>query len=378
MNFKNIIRVIIASLCLKFAYLVFAFLILGNTSIFSVKDYSNIIHRNDTGWFEKIATSWYPKVTEKKDLGYNNGLDFKQSEWAFFPLYPGLNRITMKWLDIDFRLSGFFWSILFSTLSFIGFYVFCELYFNDPKKAFYCSLLFLLFPFHYYYSMMYSEAVFFTFLIYSFIAIHVRRHLLLFLLMIPLVLVRPNGIIVIIPLYIYFLERNSIISKKHINFGLLFSNKNILQTFLFLSGPIAFLLYCVYQKYMTGFYFAFSIAQVGWYKEFMFPLFSLFRGSNIITQFNSYYTVTAILLSIIIWRKLPLSLNIFIWISLLLPLCAGSVTSMPRYIALIFPFMIIIGDWLYPYRYKFYFSGIFFSLQLCVFYYWLTWSPFSY
>jgi len=378
MNVKNIIKVVIASIILKIAYLVFAFFVIGNSSVFSADGYRGMIHRNDTGWFEKIATNWYPTITDKKDLGYNNGPDFKQSEWAFFPLYPELNRITMKWLNIDFRMSAFFWSLLFSTLSFIGFYLFCELYLNDSKRAFYYSLVFLLLPFHYYLSMMYTEALFFTFLIYSFIAIYFRKYWLLSLLIVPLALVRPNGIIVLIPLYLYFLERNGIISKKHIDFRSLFSIKNILQSLFFLSGPIAFLLYCLYQMKMTGFFFAFSIAQVGWYREFMFPLFSLFRGSDFITQFNSFYTVGAILLSLVIWRKFPLSLNVYIWISLLLPLCSGSVTSMPRFISLIFPFSIIVGYWLYSVRFKFYYLGIIFSLQLLVFYYWLTWSPFSF
>lgn len=378
MNNKNIITLIIASLIVKMAYMVFAYFALSNSSLLSVDGYSKMIHRNDSGWYEKISTNWYPTVTEKKELGYHNGFEFKQSEWAFFPLYPGLNRVTMKWLNIDFNFSGFLWSLILSTLSFMGFYIFCELYLSDSKKAFYYSLVFLLFPFHYYFSMIYTEALFFTLLIFSFISIYYRKYVILSLLIVPLVLVRPNGIFTLIPLYLFFLERNGIISTKHINISELFNRKIVLQSLFFISGPITFLLYCVYQKHMTGYYFAFSIAQAGWYKEFMFPLLSFFRRSDFASQFNSVYTIVLILISIFNWRKFPLSLNIFIWTSILLPLCSGSTISMQRYIAIIFPITIMISSWFYLTRFKYYILGALFSLQLFVFYYWLIWNPFSY
>lgn len=378
MNYKNILRIVIISIIVKVLYIAFSIFAQGDSSALSMRGYCNTINRNDTGWYEKIASNWYPTITDKKDLGYNNGPEFKQSEWAFFPLYPGLIRITMKWLNIDFSLSALIWSLILSTLAFIGFYLFCEIYLNDSKKAFYCSLVFLLFPFHYYYSMMYTEALFFTLLIFSFISIHYQRSLALSVLIIPLVLVRPNGIFALIPLYLYFLERNSIVSKWKINFSALFSKRVVLQSLLFLTGPIAFLLYCAYQKHMTGYYFAFSIAQAGWYKEFMFPLLSLFRRSDFTSQFNSIYTIVVIIIAFLSWKKLPLSLNIFIWINILLPLCSGSTISMQRYIAIIFPLTIIVSLWFYDMKYRYFMLGILFSLQLFVFYYWLTWSPFSY
>jgi hypothetical protein len=64
---------------------------------------------------------------------------------------------------------------------------------------------------------------------------------------------------------------------------------------------------------MTGYYFAFSIAQAGWYREFMFPLFAFFRRGDFATQFNSVYTILVIILSAMIWKKLPLSMNLLAW-----------------------------------------------------------------
>lgn len=374
MNFK---RIIILSLLLKLAYLVFAVIILREASSFTLAGYCDMIQRNDSGWYEIIATNGYPEISEKSELGYNNGAEFKQSEWAFFPFYPLMIRGLMNISGLGFALYGLIWSLIFSTLAIIGFHKFVQLYVEDQNRAYYFTLLFLFFPFHYYFSMMYTEAVYFTFLIFSFLSIYKNRLLYLPVLIIPLVLVRPNGIVGLIPLYLFFLERNKILVKYSFNLKALFSRGIILKSLLFVTGPLAFLAFSLYQKQMTGYYFAFSIAQQGWYREFMLPFMAFFRRGDFTTQFNSVYTIVFILMAILGWKKFPLSLNVLIWTGLLLPLCSGSVTSMPRFISVIFPFTILIGAWLFNTKYKYYFLEGFAALQFWVFYYWLTGHPFS-
>ncbi len=374
----NTYKLLLASFLIKLSYLIISFIIFQNASVLSVRGYSNIIKRNDSGWYEKIALSGYGPVSDKIDLGYSHGPDIKQSEWAFFPLYPLLIHACMKLFNIGFDISGLILSLVFASAALIGFYFFCKSYFINSAMAYYCCVLFLVFPFHYYYSMMYTEALFFTFLIFTFLSIHFGKLIFIPFLIIPLVLVRPFGIVAIIPIYFYLLERNQIISGYKFDLNLLIGQKNILQSLLFLPGLIAFAIYCIYQKRMTGYYFAFSIAQAGWHKEFMFPLLSFFRSGDFATQFNSYYTIGFILLSIVIWKKVPFSFNLFIWTSLLLPLCSGSVISMHRYISVIFPFTFIIGEWLYFKKYRYFILLVLFSLQILVFYYWLIGNPLSY
>jgi hypothetical protein len=374
----NITKLLILSFAVKISYLIFAWLIAGNSSILSVNGYSSIIQRNDSGWYEKIATGWYPRITDKTELGYSNGADFRQSEWAFFPFYPAMNRISIKLLKMDFDTSGLIISILFSTLAFAGFFLFCKLYLKEAGPAFYCSLVFLLFPFHYYFSMMLTEAVYFFFLIFSFISIHQRKYLVIPLLVVPLVLVRPNGILCLVPLFIYFMEREDILNGKHLRSGMLLTRGKFLPALLLLSGPAAFIAFGFYQKHMTGHFFAFSIAQAGWYRGFMLPFLAFFRRGDFATQFNSVYSILVIILAALSWKRFPLSLNLFVWISLLVPLCSGSVTSMPRFISVIFPLSMIIGQWLYVTKLKYYILGLLFFLQLFVFYFWLTGDTFSF
>jgi hypothetical protein len=129
---------------------------------------------------------------------------------------------------------------------------------------------------------------------------------------------------------------------------------------------------------MTNEYFAFSIAQAGWYRRFMFPLLAFFRQGNFPTQFNSFYGIAAIIIAVFAWKRFPLSLNMLIWISLILPLSSGSVNSLPRFISIIFPLTIFIGSWLYKSRGRNWILTGLFGLQMITFYFWLISDPFSY
>ena len=187
-------------------------------------------------------------------------------------MYPGLNAVTSKIFNVSFDTSALIWSILFSLLSILGIYWFGLIFFKDQLLAFFSTLTIFCFPFSFYYSMFYTEAVFMTFTIFSFICIHYKRQFFLSLLLIPLTLVRPNGIIILIPLYLYFLEQEKIIQHFKIDWKRLLNKKNIIQSLFFISAPITFFAYAFYQYEMTGYPFAFSIAQSGWYKELTFPL----------------------------------------------------------------------------------------------------------
>jgi hypothetical protein len=370
-SLKCILIIIIVSIGIKATYSLTLYFVKDNHNAFSFHEYKNMIARNDTGWYKKIADNWYPKVNEIKELGFVSDKELIQSPWAFFPLYPAINRVMMKVFNVPFLNSATYWSIIFSTLAFIGFFIFCHNYLKDAKKALFCTLLFMVFPTHYYFSMMYTEAPFFTFLIFSFIAIQTRKFYWVPLLLIPLVLLRSYGVIALIPLYLYYLETENMLSWKKIDFKKIFSKGNIGRSMIFITGPLTFIAYLLYQKYMTGEYFAFSIAQVGWYKEFTWPHRAIFRLNDMNSTVNRYITLLAMVYALWIARKLPLSLNILIWTSLLLPLTAGSTQSMGRYISIIYPFTLMLGLSIYRYKIRYPALVILLGLQLYLFSFWI-------
>lgn len=376
--YRHIAGIIFLSFMVKIAYLLFAMMVTGTEADFSVQSYNKLIQRNDSGWYEIIAENGYPEIPAGSVAETQLGSHDKQSEWAFFPFYPAINRLFILWFNTDFSITGLIYSILFSLLAFTGFYMFATAQTGSRNQAYWLTLVLILFPFHYYFSMMYTEAIFLAFLIFSFIAIYKQKIHYIPFLVIPLVLVRPNGIIALIPLYLYFLERNQVLIKYSFRWKALLSREIFVKSLSFLTGPLVFILYGIYQQKMTGYFFAAGVAQAGWYRQFMLPFFSFFRRGDFVTQFNSWYTILFIILGIFSWRKLPLSLNLLIWTGLLVPLFSGSVTSMPRFISVIFPFTLIIGNWIYRLKFRTIILSFLFLAQLLAFYFWLTGHPFSY
>lgn len=377
MNRRHILILLVFSLAIKAIYLLFSIAVDGNEKPL-YKQYINIVKKNDAYWYKGIASKGYPRVYTKRDLGYSEGADFKQSAWAFFPFYPALNAFTVKITGLNYDLSALIWSIFFSAFSILGFYWLANDFYKDESMALFSALMMFSFPFSFYYSMFYTEALYLTFTVYSFLAISNKRLIVLSILLIPLTLVRPNGVIILVPLYIYFLEQNGVLEKFKPNWKLLFGRRNLTQSVAFISSPLAFLCYGLYQFEMTGYFFAFSIAQDGWYREFMFPILSFFRRGDLATQFNSIFTIVVIIYAFWNRKKLPFSYNFLVLISLLLPLCSGSVTSMSRFVSVIFPIFIILSAFIYKSKYKYVWFSFVLMLQIFTFYSWLINHSISY
>ena len=130
MKLKHIVLLVLFTLGIKLAYLVFSIVINGSNPSLTVQ-YFDCVKKNDSHWYQKIATKGYPKITNKRDLGFSEGPNYKQSEWAFFPLYPKLIASTSQFFNVTFDYSALIWSVLFSILSILGIYWFGCIFFKD-------------------------------------------------------------------------------------------------------------------------------------------------------------------------------------------------------------------------------------------------------
>lgn len=374
---RNILSVAIG---IKLLYVVFALLV----SHFIVELYvafnlDSIIFafkRNDSWWYEKIVNGWYPKVSDIRELGEcSDNPEFSQSPWAFFPFYPALLRGVKTVLGITFEQSAFIVSIIFSLAGFLGFYKLSNLHFKNSSQATTGTILLILVPFHLFFSTFYTEALFLAFVTWAFVFIKTKRYVFLPLVLIPLALLRPNGIVVTLPLFLYYLEETNILQKFSIELKEV-SWKKVLNALYLTAIPMAFGFYCWYQYEMTGFWKAFAIAQNGWCRFFGFPLFSLFRETDLGAIVNSIYVVLAMLFSILIWKKIPISFSVFVWLNILLPL-STSVTSMPRYISVIFPIWIMAGHYLHQSKWKKIILWSLVPFHLAFFFLWVKGSYFT-
>lgn len=371
---NHLIKILAITLAMKAIYLIsfYAFdKATGNTiDRFSFDGICQTYKQADSYWYQKIAENGYRTIPTGQ-LGYSNAENYLQTEWAFFPMYPMLIKALML-TSLSFDASALIISLLFSFLAFSIFYLFVKDTFNE-KVAILSTIILIVFPFNYYFSMFYSESIFLFFILFCFWSVKNKKYFLLSIGYVFLCLLRPNGIIIALPLYIFLLEQLNSLSWKNFFLGL--TKKN---TLYFYPGIICFIIWCCYQYHKTGNYFAFSEAQAGWYREFMFPLLSLFRKGNWQTQVLSYYSIVIILSCIFIYKKLPLSLNVFVWISILLPLCSGSVLSMQRFMSVAFPYYFLISQWNFIKKHPAITIFSLLSTQIFLFYLWYKNDFFSF
>ena len=372
-------RIILIAVLIKLSYIVYSVGIIhffpgqvGNNYNNEGRHFINFVFRkNDGGWYKGIAENGYPKLDI--DSLYKEDSNSKyQTPYSFFPLFPAAIRAGMSVFSLDFEASGFIFSTLFSFIAFILVYRFIKRL-KGETIAYHAVILLMIFPFHFFFSVMYTEGLFLLLLIACFLAIMDKRWWLLGVCSFLMVLERPNGITMAPPLFLFYLEENNLTGKGRTKLATLKDIKEKLGPLLvFMAMPLALALYCMFLKERTGDYFAFLTAQKGWNKHTMFPLNALFRNGSWQYQFNSFYFIICMLITIFISKKIRFSLLIYVWLGLLLPATAGSLVSIPRYISLLFPFMMIAAEYVWVGHRKYIILPLLFVLQLITFYFWLS------
>jgi Gpi18-like mannosyltransferase len=172
-----------------------------------------VFHRHDSGWYEKIATEGHHRIS-RDDLG-PNAKGWQQSYYGFLPFYPWVTGLVMRLTGLSFNIAAFLESIVFSLLMLSLFYRFCRHRFGEGPEAYQSTLLLLVFPFHFYFSVFYTEALFLFLLLGAFVCITERRWLLLGLCCSCMALTRPTGLFMTLPLALYFTESHITSGNRH-------------------------------------------------------------------------------------------------------------------------------------------------------------------
>jgi hypothetical protein len=130
---------------------------------------------------------------------------------------------------------------------------------------------------------------------------------------------------------------------------------------------------------MTGDFFALKTAQIGWCRWTTAPWQPLLGSDSWQDYVKILYFLIFTGIAIIFIRKLPLSLNLLIWISLLAPLFYNTITQ-PRYIAVIFVFFMLLGTTMQKFRnrWNIVIVIILFLIQLWTFSFWLVTDELSF
>ncbi len=263
---------------------------------------------------------------------------------AFYPLFPFIIKVFRPLFFGNTLISGLFLSNIFSIIGLIFFYLFVKELFNS-EIAFRSSLLFLAFPTCFYTSLVYTESLFFLIIILLFYYLYQNRFLPTIILTFLLPLSRAQGILIVVPLFIFFLFRK-------INLKKTFSLPK--KCFLFLSLIVGFIINLIIIKLTTGSYFAafeaqkyfigdYSILNIfniyNWFiKNFINITFTLHEFStSIINRIFFFFFIIALYF---IYKYLDRTMFTYSLVIGLIPAFAGDFMSYPRYLVMVFPIFI--------------------------------------
>ncbi len=321
-----------------------------------------IYFNSDSGWYKVIAENGYAHVP----LSESNNWSAPNLHFAFFPLFPLCIRLVMEISGMGFFSAAFCLNIIVLYPLVRYFYLFMLHYGIEAKQAFKGVVLFLLFPFSMHIYFIYTEALFFTLVIASFFFIAKKQWLKFAISAALVTLTRPNGLILLVPFFLYIVENNG--GFKWGNIKALLKHPFV---YTLIAMPLAFFVWMYVQHAITGNWMASAAAQAGWKKHWMFPLLALFRNGFWQEQLASIYAIMIMLVAIYFYKKWAPSINAFVWIIILLPLSAGSVISMTRYLSMLFPYYLqaAASQWLN--RYYKTITVLLIALQLAVLKLWI-------
>lgn len=277
----------------------------------------------DTGYYLDIAMNGY-----STKLG-TSVETVDQANYAFFPLYPILIRI-LTVITKNYLLSG----ILISNLSifFAGIFLYLLVKNEFGGKIAINSVKFLFFfPTSFVFTSAYTEALFLLLTVSAFYYLKQKKVLVSSFLGLFSALTRSLGVLLIIPFFIEIVEK--------------FKKDKMINVLKLLLIPFGLLLFMFYLKQLTGDYLAFAKIQQSWGRELGNPITHLINGfrSNLIQhQFTSWFTLIALILTMLTFLYLEKIYSIFAFYTILVPLSTG-ITSMPRFTLVAFPIFILLA-----------------------------------
>lgn len=290
---------------------------------------------------------WYLHIAQNGYSNFSTELEQKKS-YAFFPLYPLLIAMFMPLFGGSPLAAALTISFVGALASVILLYAIASM--EMPSAAAKRSVwYFLIFPSSIFFSVAYTEALFFALSLASILCVRRGRFATAGLWAYLAALARPQGVLLFFPLAIEWWQQHG---RRPLNRSAL---KNLLSAS---AAPLGFATYYAYLVFITGNPFVYfqSNAQ-SWGRQ----LGSLFDAAMLIGdrlqrfaeipfhsfQYSQLDLVAMILflgMSIVIVQRFRLSYAVYSILLVVFPLLTGSTMSMIRYVALSFPHFLLLGQ----------------------------------
>lgn len=295
---------------------------------------------------------------------------YQGNSTAFLPIYPILIGLFTSIFSLNPIISGILVSMVTFTLAIFVLQRYLALIAVEKRASFWTILFLLAFPTSFYFQSVYTESVFFLLLVSTLYFSQIKKYRLAILFGFLTGLSRITGFFLAIPLFMSLLGSGDFKNKTYlagiVNF---ISNLDFKKILLILAPPLGLATYMVYLWYLTGDPMRLAHSQVDFGQNrtsaIIFPPQVIYRYLRIFLTAKIDFVyfisvlefVTMIGASIILYldarniyfkkyKYLPIraGLNIFAWLSLLLPSLTGTLLSMPRFILSLLSIFLFLGN----------------------------------
>jgi hypothetical protein len=276
---------------------------------------------------------------------------YSGTEPAFFPLYPLLIRIVGSMTGSQL-VAGLIVSNAASFLGLLYLYKLVEHEYNRhvaQRTIFYVSI----FPTAIFFSAVYSESLFFFLTVASFYYVRERQWLMAGVFGFFAALTRSEGVLLAAPLFIEWAIAAREGGREFFRYWVDDVVKPLIGMALV---PLGLACYMAYLWVINGDPLRFSHVQAHWGRHLTAPWVSFANTVHKIAHAHATQTVanqslelafTILMLVVLVigLRRLRLSYVVYMALSILIPMCTGSLMSMPRFALVLFPMFALFGLW---------------------------------
>ena len=284
---------------------------------------------NFVGMHTRRLSRRYLDVAEN---GYNEIVDSRYTNIVNFPVYPLSIRYLGTVFKIDYKLAGFLISNIALFISVLVFYRLVQ--FDFSRRTAQRSVWYLLiFPTAFFFTMVYTESLFFLLSLLVFYFALQKKWLMCGIIGFLAAATRVQGVLLFIPiLWEYFHQE-----KK--------AKPNIVPLALIPAGLASFFLY---HYLRTGDLFAFLRAQQNWDRKLFdfgnFFNFGLSGPEKANFYLEAFFVLILLAVCFLALNRMRTSYFIYLIMSIAIPLLTGTFESMARYGLVIFPVYILLGQ----------------------------------
>lgn len=302
---------------------------------------STLLHSADGAWYQDIAENGYTPLPPEARHDPVSDYTGSQRNWAFFPLYPLLERFLSPLAGSVFR-AGLICTFIFFFGALVLLDKLAGLSQLSPAGAERALWLLALYPFSYFFSFPLTESLFLFLSIAAFLLVAVDRPIAAGAAMALASATRPTGLL-LIPAFAWELYR-SIRSKKI----------TVLQSAAALIlAPLGAALFSWYLELHTGNFMAFSLVQKAWGRAdfsigglisaLLSPINSVSAPWNMVllNAMAAYLSIACA-----VWAVLNKRIGwaLIILVPLVFSLGTGITQSFGRFSAVSFPIFLILAE----------------------------------